>query len=73
VSIGGRKVVGISQRRTRHFARFQGAALLAWDPAALVALLAPLRPTAADLADVATGIPVTSDALASALVAALPA
>ena len=73
VTIAGRKVVGISQRRTRHFARFQCAALLAWDPAALVALLAPLRPTAADLADVAAGIPVTSDALASALVAALPA
>jgi lipoate-protein ligase A len=73
VTIDGRKVVGISQRRTRHFARFQCAALLAWDPAALVALLAPPRPTAADVADVAGGIQVTADVLASALVAHLPA
>jgi lipoate---protein ligase len=73
VTIDGRKVVGISQRRTRHFARFQCAALLVWDPAALVALLAPPRPTAADVADVAAGIQVTADALASALVAHLPA
>lgn len=35
----GPKVVGISQRRTRAGARFQCAALLRWDPAALAALL----------------------------------
>lgn len=34
------KVVGISQRRTRAGARFQCAALLGWDPATLLALLA---------------------------------
>jgi lipoate-protein ligase A len=73
VTVAGRKVVGISQRRTRRAARFQCAAVLAWDPAALVALLSPPRPTAADLADVAAGVPVAADALASALVAALPA
>jgi lipoate-protein ligase A len=73
VTVAGRKVVGISQRRTRHAARFQCAAALAWDPAALVALLSPPRPTAADLADVAAGVPVAADALASALVVALPA
>ena len=74
VTVGGRKVVGISQRRTRHFTRFQCAALLAWDAAALVALLSPPRPTAAELADVAAGVPATTGAdLASALVAALPA
>ncbi|HEY1282645.1 MAG TPA: hypothetical protein VGF22_23395 [Acidimicrobiales bacterium] len=73
VAIDGRKVVGISQRRTRYFARFQCAAFLAWDPDALVALLAPPRPTAAALADVATGLPVSAGDLASALVAALPA
>jgi lipoate-protein ligase A len=72
VTIDGRKVVGISQRRTRAAARFQCAAALAWDPGALVALLAPPRPTAAELADVAAGVPVPPDALASALVAALP-
>jgi lipoate-protein ligase A len=32
VVIGGRKVVGISQRRTKHAALFQCAALLYWDP-----------------------------------------
>jgi lipoate-protein ligase A len=35
------KVVGLSQRRTRAGARFQCAALLRWDPAALIALLDP--------------------------------
>ena len=39
-----RKVVGISQRRTRGWARFQCAAYLRWDPAALVALLAAAPP-----------------------------
>jgi lipoate-protein ligase A len=72
VTVAGRKVVGISQRRTRRAARFQCAAALAWDPAALVALLSPPRPTAADLADVAAGVPVAADVLASALVGALP-
>lgn len=36
----GRKVVGLSQRRTRAGARFQCVALADWDPAALVGLLA---------------------------------
>jgi len=36
----GPKVVGISQRRTRAGARFQCAALLAWDPGSLARLLA---------------------------------
>jgi len=39
VTVDGRKVVGISQRRTRGGARFQCAVLLRWDPAALVHLL----------------------------------
>jgi lipoate-protein ligase A len=55
----GKKVVGLSQRRTRTHARFQCCALLAWDPAALVALLAgpyPEDAPAEDLAEVATGI-----------------
>lgn len=36
----GRKVLGLSQRRTRAGARFQCAVLGAWDPSALVPLLA---------------------------------
>lgn len=39
VTVGGRKVVGISQRRTRSAALFQCGVLLRWDPAALLALL----------------------------------
>ncbi|WP_426572582.1 lipoyl protein ligase domain-containing protein [Aquihabitans sp. McL0605] len=40
VTVGERKVVGISQRRTRAAARYQCALLHRWDPAALVGLLA---------------------------------
>jgi lipoate-protein ligase A len=54
------KVVGISQRRTRHGALFQCAALLRWDPDLLVELLSlsdEERPAARrELAVVARGI-----------------
>jgi lipoate---protein ligase len=40
VVVGGRKVVGISQRRTRSGARFQCAAHVVFDPARLPGLLA---------------------------------
>jgi lipoate-protein ligase A len=40
VTVGGRKVVGISQRRTRAGARFQCALLLGWDPTLLLQVLA---------------------------------
>ena len=54
VTVDGRKVVGISQRRTRDGALFQCAVPLAWDPARLLEALA-LSPAdrasaAADLA-----------------------
>lgn len=53
----GRKVVGLSQRRTRTHARFQCCALLRWDPVALVDLLAgPLPAPEADLVGVAEGV-----------------
>jgi lipoate-protein ligase A len=41
VLVGGRKVVGISQRRTRHAARFQCSVPLRWDAPLHAALLAP--------------------------------
>jgi lipoate---protein ligase len=41
VTVDGRKVVGISQRRTRDTIRLQSSALLAWDPDRHAALLAP--------------------------------
>ena len=73
---GGPKLVGLSQRRSRAGARFQCAALAAWDPAPLVALLA-LSPAdrsaaVAELAPVAAGVGVPLDALLDALLAALP-
>lgn len=40
VSAGGRKVVGLSQRRSRDGARLHTVALLDWDPGPLVGLLA---------------------------------
>ncbi|MGH9041248.1 MAG: hypothetical protein ACRDZ3_13570, partial [Acidimicrobiia bacterium] len=55
----GRKVVGLSQRRTRGHTRFQCCVLLRWDPAAMVALVAQPYPegaAVADLAPVAAGI-----------------
>ncbi|MGH9086413.1 MAG: lipoyl protein ligase domain-containing protein [Acidimicrobiales bacterium] len=72
----GRKVVGLSQRRTRDGARFQCAALQRWDPRVLVDLLAldaaERDEAAADLATVATGLDVDGDALLDALIRRLP-
>jgi lipoate---protein ligase len=48
VTVGGHKAVGISQRRTRHWARLQSSVHLA-PPDGLVALLSPPRPTADEL------------------------
>lgn len=39
VVVGGRKVVGLSQRRTRQGVRFQCVLYRAWDPALVVSLL----------------------------------
>ncbi len=84
VTVGGRKTVGISQRRTRGGARFQCAVLHHWDPRPLVDVLAVpdngLGPggfrahLSADLADLATGIgPVDSSTLVDALLTELNA
>ena len=79
VSIGSRKVVGISQRRTRESALFQCAALIHWDPQATVgALVVPDRAAAAaELASVAVGVddvagPGASGRLEAAFVDSLP-
>jgi lipoate-protein ligase A len=78
VVVRGHKVVGISQRRNRHGARFQCAVLHRWDPAPLVEVLAvpdEERPAlTARLAPVAAGIAEVSPALVVAsLVARLRA
>lgn len=59
VRVEGRKVVGLSQRRTRTHARFQCCALLRWDPAGLLGLLTGPFPDGArpsDLDGMAAGV-----------------
>lgn len=56
VTVAGRKVVGIAQRRTRHGALFQCAVHRTWDPAPLVAILGLPASVAAELVPVADGI-----------------
>jgi lipoate---protein ligase len=77
VCLDTRKVVGVSQRRTRVGALFQTAALLQWDPAALLSLLRLDRVEreqgGADLAGVAAGVgPEHAGAVVDAFLAALP-
>lgn len=74
VLLDGRKVVGISQRRTRAGARFQCALPVRWDPAPLAALLAD-RSVGAGLAAVGAGIGegIAVDELVAALATALDA
>ncbi|MBC8364036.1 MAG: hypothetical protein H8E59_03430 [Actinobacteria bacterium] len=80
VSVGGRKVVGISQRRTREGAWFQCAALLEWRPREMVDLLglepvgqvmAELEACAVGLVDLLAGDSPGAEGLSAALSAAL--
>jgi lipoate-protein ligase A len=63
VTADGRKIVGVSQRRTRAGARFQCVALRRWDPAALAALVG-VDP--ADVTDAAAAVDVPLGALEAA-------
>ena len=60
VTAGGRKVVGLAQRRTRHGARMHTMAHLHWDPEPLCRLLSLEEPDRAravrDTAEVAVGL-----------------
>ena len=69
--LGGSKLVGISQRRTRDLARFQTMCHLRWRPELVAALVAPPRPTAAIAAPWAAVVSVDPAELQSALAAAL--
>ena len=71
VTVGDKKVVGISQRRTRAAARFQCAALGRWDPAALLSQLA-IDVSVAELEPIAVGTGVPLDALLTAFLRHLP-
>jgi len=72
----GRKLVGLSQRRTRAGARFQTAVHLRWDPAALAAVLdltdGERTALVDDLAGAVAAVGVPADVLVAALIAALP-
>ncbi len=77
VTVGGRKAVGISQRRTRAGVLFQCALPLAWDPAPLLAALALSAADRSAAAEVLTGTVVALDGrspaeVESAFSAALP-
>lgn len=75
VSSGGRKVVGLSQRRSRAGSLFLCAALLRWNPATLLDVLTLTDEDRAsateDLSAVAAGLDVGEDALANAFLAQL--
>lgn len=73
---GGRKLLGISQRRTRAGTRFQCVLVRRWDPAPLLALLA-LGDNGRDeaqreLAEVATGSDLPFEDVVGALLRRLP-
>lgn len=72
VTVGGRKVVGVCQRRTAGGALFQTAALLEWRPAEYTSLLAKPVGDAAALAWFASGLGAGAEAdLKSTLLARL--
>jgi lipoate-protein ligase A len=67
-----RKVVGISQRRTRSAARFQCAAYTRWDPGPLVAVLGLDAEGARAIEDTAVGVGRSPADVADALLRNLP-
>ena len=75
VFVAGRKVVGLSQRRSRAGARFQCGMLRGWEPATLAGLLAlpgeRRDVLERDLAGCAEGLEVPAGRMLDALVAAL--
>jgi len=72
--LGGRKVVGVSQRRTRHWVRMQCACLLHWDGAMLLDLLKPLNDVDAERIRLAgCGIGGTAQAVVAAFLSEIAA
>jgi lipoate-protein ligase A len=71
VLLGRRKLVGISQRRTRRGARFQCMVHVRWSPDVLVGLLAVPRPTVDELPPVAVVSREIADALPRAVARSL--
>lgn len=72
MSPDGGKLVGISQRRTRSWARFQTMCHLRWRPEWVAALVAEPRPSVAEVAGWAARLPADGEGIVAALVSALP-
>jgi hypothetical protein len=72
VTRNGAKVVGISQRRTRHAARFQCAVLHRWDVEGIAALVGLGADAVQSMRPLASGVAVDEETLVRALVATLP-
>ena len=68
----GAKVVGISQRRTRTWARFQTMVHLRWRPELVAALVAPPRPSPVELAGLTATVAAPAATIVDALVHHLP-
>jgi lipoate-protein ligase A len=69
---GAAKVVGVSQRRTRSWARFQSMCHLQWRPELVAALVARPRPTAATLAPTVAVVHADAGVVVNALSSRLP-
>lgn len=75
VTVGGRKAVGVAQRRTREYAWFQCAVPVVWDPAPLVAALGLPAAAVDDLVGAVWSLDeagVAAERLSDAFVSALP-
>lgn len=72
VAPDGAKLVGVSQRRTRAYARLQTMCHLSWRPEWVSALVAQPRPSAAELSAVAAVARCTAGDLQAALAATSP-
>lgn len=74
VLLDSRKVVGVSQRRTRNWARMQCACLLRWDGAGLVGLLASVDDREAErILGAGRGVGGTGETIVAAFLAELAA
>ena len=73
VTLGGAKLVGVSQRRTRDWARFQSMVHLRFRPELVASLVTAPRPAAADLAACVASVSATAAQVVDALVDGLTA
>ena len=72
VTLDGRKVVGVSQRRTRQAARFQSALYRQWDPSPLARLLRLDDTGRAAIGDAAVGTGLDGSQVVEAFLRHLP-